>query len=150
MVRDASEAGRVQRALLCSAIQAACGVLAVASNMAESCKRRRLYAAGRILLCELTPACQKCGKEFNALWRRGHACGHCGHEFCSSCLEGQALMPRRARTNSGGPLAEIRGALRGQQQSTGYDVESVCAYCLGMLQGECIGLQGCSFGTSRR
>lgn len=84
---------------------------------------------------ELTAGCRKCGKEFNALWRRGHACGHCGHEFCSGCLEGQALMPRRARSGAG-PLAEIRGALRGQAQSTGYDVENVCMHCLGMLQGE--------------
>lgn len=44
-------------------------------------------------------------------------------------------MPRRGRGGAG-PLAEIRGALRGQAQSTGYDVENVCAHCLSMLQGE--------------
>ena len=44
-------------------------------------------------------------------------------------------MPRRNRSSQG-PLAEIRGALGRQPQSTGYDVENVCAFCLSMLQGE--------------
>ncbi|KAL7422178.1 hypothetical protein Q5752_002823 [Cryptotrichosporon argae] len=50
-----------------------------------------------------SPACRQCGQSFNPLWRRAHACGHCGYEYCSSCLsDGQALMPRRAAAGGGG------------------------------------------------
>lgn len=46
-------------------------------------------------------------------------------------------MPRRARPGPTGPVAGIRDAIRsgGGGHSTGYDVEGVCAHCMGMLQG---------------
>ncbi|KAK8869984.1 hypothetical protein IAR55_000554 [Kwoniella newhampshirensis] len=103
--------------------------------------------------------CRQCGKEFNLLWRRKHTCGHCGYEYCSNCLsDGQALMPRRAgqassssSSSAGNAFAEIGAEIRaglglddkrenggrvtdGTGEGTGYEVESVCTYCLGMLQ----------------
>ncbi|KAL1411181.1 hypothetical protein Q8F55_002132 [Vanrija albida] len=86
-----------------------------------------------------SPSCRQCGRDFNALWRRSTACGHCGYEYCSSCMsDGQALMPRRGNRPPPGPLQELRDAFRGgpsqEPLTTGYDVESVCVPCLGMLQ----------------
>ncbi|WWD15740.1 hypothetical protein CI109_100162 [Kwoniella shandongensis] len=105
--------------------------------------------------------CRQCAKEFNVLWRRKHTCGHCGYEYCSNCLsDGQALMPRRAgqggsstsSSGGGGTFAEIGAEIRaglglddkrdsnyarvpnGGGEGSGYEVESVCLYCLGMLQ----------------
>ncbi|GMK55450.1 hypothetical protein CspeluHIS016_0205060 [Cutaneotrichosporon spelunceum] len=79
--------------------------------------------------------CRQCARDFS-FFRRGHACGHCGYQYCSSCLsDGQALMPRREAPRSSGPFAELREAFRGSEQSTsGYDPESVCVHCLAMLQ----------------
>lgn len=46
-------------------------------------------------------------------------------------------MPRRAVPRASGPLAELREAFRGTEQTTsGYDPEAVCVHCLAMLQGE--------------
>jgi len=102
-------------------------------------------------------ACRQCAKPFNPLWRRSHTCGHCGYEYCSTCLsDGQALMPRRAtqRTANSSELGELRSAassiagdiraavgidetpIEGAARGNGYDVEKVCLPCLGMLQGE--------------
>ncbi|WVQ78076.1 hypothetical protein IAT38_000157 [Cryptococcus sp. DSM 104549] len=85
--------------------------------------------------------CRQCAKEFNPLWRRKHTCGHCGYNYCSTCLsDGQALMPRRPgqKSTPSGPMAEIRAGLglddRRESSSSGYEVESVCLFCLGMLQ----------------
>lgn len=85
-------------------------------------------------------SCRQCAKDFNPLWRRAHACGHCGYEYCSSCLsDGQALMPRRAgQPPSAGLLSDIKEELGigGSGRSmNGYEVESVCTHCLAMLQG---------------
>lgn len=48
-------------------------------------------------------------------------------------------MPRRGNRPPPGPLQELRDAFRGgpsqEPLTTGYDVESVCVPCLGMLQG---------------
>ncbi|ORY25739.1 hypothetical protein BCR39DRAFT_543166 [Naematelia encephala] len=83
-------------------------------------------------------SCRQCGKSFNPLFRRAHACGHCGYEYCSNCLsDGQALMPRRpGQPTNTSALAEIRQGLglEERRSESGYDVESVCLHCLGMLQ----------------
>ncbi|WVO16957.1 hypothetical protein L204_104643 [Cryptococcus depauperatus] len=86
-------------------------------------------------------ACRQCNKDFNPIWRRKRICGHCGYEYCSSCLsDGQALMPRKAGQVplNPTPLAEIKLGLGIEDDSesggSGYDVESVCTHCLGMLQ----------------
>jgi len=90
----------------------------------------------------LIVACRQCAKQFNPLWRRSHACGHCGYEYCSSCLsDGQALMPRRAGQTSvnAGALASLKEELGiGSSKAVGggYEVEPVCLHCLSMLQGE--------------
>lgn len=103
----------------------------------------------QLLMIADYPACRQCEKDFNPLWRRSHTCGHCGYEYCSTCLsDGQALMPRRAGQGSlnKGPLAEIRQGLGLDSSSSGsgsgsgnngsgYEVESVCVPCLSMLQG---------------
>ncbi|KII87610.1 hypothetical protein PLICRDRAFT_641825 [Plicaturopsis crispa FD-325 SS-3] len=60
-------------------------------------------------------ACRKCNKEFNLIFTRSRKCNHCGYSYCSSCADYQALMPRS------GP------------QGAGYDVMSVCAYCIDHL-----------------
>nr|XP_019042956.1 hypothetical protein I302_08665 [Kwoniella bestiolae CBS 10118]OCF21886.1 hypothetical protein I302_08665 [Kwoniella bestiolae CBS 10118] len=98
--------------------------------------------------------CRQCSKEFNFLFRRKHVCGHCGYEYCSNCIsDGQALMPRRAgqasssssSSNSNGPASifnEIKEGLKeglgldekSNNVGSGYEVESVCLPCLGMLQ----------------
>lgn len=85
-------------------------------------------------------ACRQCGKDFNPLWRRAHTCGHCGYEYCNTCIsDGQALMPRKPGQGSlnKGPLAEIRSGLGldDRPAGSGYEVESVCVPCLSMLQG---------------
>jgi len=90
----------------------------------------------------LIVACRQCAKQFNPLWRRSHACGHCGYEYCSSCIsDGQALMPRRAGQTSvnAGALASLKEELGiGSSKAVGggYEVEPVCLHCLSMLQGE--------------
>ncbi|BEJ16250.1 hypothetical protein CspHIS471_0508550 [Cutaneotrichosporon sp. HIS471] len=82
-----------------------------------------------------SPTCRQCAREFS-LFRRARSCGHCGYEYCSSCLsDGQALMPRREAPRATGPFAELREAFRGSEPSTsGYDPEAVCVHCLAMLQ----------------
>ncbi|EKM58134.1 uncharacterized protein PHACADRAFT_182515 [Phanerochaete carnosa HHB-10118-sp] len=57
-------------------------------------------------------ACRKCNKEFNVLFARSRKCNHCGHLYCQSCTDYQALMPRQGGGNAG------------------YDPASVCAYCI--------------------
>ncbi|GJE85480.1 RING-finger domain-containing protein [Phanerochaete sordida] len=57
-------------------------------------------------------ACRKCNKEFNLLFARSRKCNHCGHLYCQSCTDYQALMPRQGDGNSG------------------YDPVAVCAYCI--------------------
>ncbi|ORX39690.1 hypothetical protein BD324DRAFT_575430 [Kockovaella imperatae] len=87
-----------------------------------------------------TAECRRCNKEFNPLWRRAHSCGHCGYQYCSTCLsDGQALMPRKpgASSTSTNPFTAIKEELGfSEKKSTmsGYDVESVCLNCLSMLQ----------------
>ncbi|BEI93230.1 uncharacterized protein CcaverHIS019_0508580 [Cutaneotrichosporon cavernicola] len=82
-----------------------------------------------------SPTCRQCARDFS-LFRRARSCGHCGYEYCSSCLsDGQALMPRREAPRATGPFAELREAFRGSEPSTsGYDPEAVCVHCLAMLQ----------------
>ncbi|ODN73504.1 hypothetical protein L202_08007 [Cryptococcus amylolentus CBS 6039] len=84
--------------------------------------------------------CRKCDKEFNPLWRRKKTCGHCGYQYCSNCIsDGQALMPRRPGQQplNQTPLGEIKMGLGiddDMEGSPGYYKESVCTFCLGMLQ----------------
>ncbi|KIM86779.1 hypothetical protein PILCRDRAFT_816031 [Piloderma croceum F 1598] len=63
-------------------------------------------------------ACRKCNKEFNILFTRKCKCNHCGYSYCSSCCDYQALMPRTT------------GDQGYQVTQTGYDVSSVCGYCI--------------------
>ncbi|KAF8137523.1 hypothetical protein EV363DRAFT_1318218 [Boletus edulis] len=58
--------------------------------------------------------CRKCKKEFNIIFNRRHECMHCGYDFCSSCTDYQALLPRRGRAR-------------------GYDPAPVCGFCIDML-----------------
>ncbi|OWZ62769.1 hypothetical protein AYX15_05126 [Cryptococcus neoformans] len=112
----------------------------------ESQRPAQLPPRGLPILSGLPPVtestnCRQCNKDFNPLWRRKNICGHCGYEYCSSCLsDGQALMPRRpgqAALNPR-PLSELKAGLglddkRGSSGS-GYEAESVCLPCLSMLQ----------------
>lgn len=88
------------------------------------------------------PACRQCGESFNPIWRRGKTCGHCGYEYCSTCLnDGQALMPRKAKqpaTGAEGLWSDVRDAfsMRDGPPTPGWEVEPACFQCLGMLQGE--------------
>lgn len=79
--------------------------------------------------------CRKCGKEFSILFNRRRECMHCGerrvelyfttllisilkgYDYCSSCTDYQALLPRRS------------------PNTHGYDLAHVCAYCIEMLNG---------------
>ncbi|KIR53317.1 hypothetical protein I315_04355 [Cryptococcus gattii Ru294] len=112
----------------------------------ESQRPAQLPPRGLPILSGLPPVtessnCRQCGKDFNPLWRRKYICGHCGYGYCSSCLsDGQALMPRRpgqAALNPK-PLSELKAGLGlddGRESSgSGYEAESVCLPCLGMLQ----------------
>ncbi|WVQ71419.1 hypothetical protein IAR50_000956 [Cryptococcus sp. DSM 104548] len=87
-----------------------------------------------------SPHCRKCDKEFNPLWRRKKTCGHCGYQYCSSCIsDGQALMPRRPGQQplNQTPLGEFKQGLGiddDKEGSSGYYMECVCTFCLGMLQ----------------
>ncbi|KAF8587208.1 hypothetical protein K439DRAFT_1652376 [Ramaria rubella] len=58
--------------------------------------------------------CRKCNREFNFLFSRQKRCNHCGYAYCSTCADYRALMPRAG-------------------QETGYEVLSICAYCVDML-----------------
>jgi hypothetical protein len=79
-------------------------------------------------------ACRKCNKEFNIVFTRKCKCNHCGkssnwpldveltidagYSYCSSCSDYQALMPRTSADTGY------------QVTQTGYEVSSVCAYCI--------------------
>ncbi|CAL1699373.1 unnamed protein product [Somion occarium] len=56
-------------------------------------------------------SCRKCNKEFNMLFARSRKCNHCGHSYCHSCTDYQALMPRSGT-------------------ESGYDPMPVCAFCI--------------------
>ncbi|KAI0311101.1 hypothetical protein OF83DRAFT_1166441 [Amylostereum chailletii] len=56
-------------------------------------------------------SCRKCNKEFNIIFTRARRCNHCGYNFCSSCSDFQALMPRAG-------------------SGAGYDPVPVCAFCV--------------------
>ncbi|KAI9569944.1 hypothetical protein HD554DRAFT_2019561 [Boletus coccyginus] len=65
-------------------------------------------------------ACRKCGREFSILFNRRRECTHCGYDYCSSCTDYQALVPRRGPTQ-------------------GYSLAPVCAYCIEMLNITALG-----------
>ncbi|KAI0052103.1 hypothetical protein FA95DRAFT_1580210 [Auriscalpium vulgare] len=56
-------------------------------------------------------SCRRCNKEFNIIFTRAKRCNHCGYNYCSSCSDYQALMPR-------------------QGMDSGYDAVPVCAFCI--------------------
>ncbi|KAF8552101.1 hypothetical protein OG21DRAFT_1486492 [Imleria badia] len=64
--------------------------------------------------------CRKCGREFSILFNRRRECMHCGYDYCSSCTDYQALLPRRSPTH-------------------GYDLTHVCAYCIELLNVTALG-----------
>ncbi|WVR05006.1 hypothetical protein IAU60_002018 [Kwoniella sp. DSM 27419] len=119
----------------------------------ESRRAVTLPPLGMPILSGLPPVtessnCRQCGKDFNPLWRRKKVCGHCGYEYCSTCMsDGQALMPRKpgqpssSLNRESGPAAFFADLKEGlgiddkvHTGGSGYEVESVCLYCLGMLQ----------------
>ncbi|VDC00168.1 unnamed protein product [Peniophora sp. CBMAI 1063] len=57
-------------------------------------------------------ACRKCNKEFNVIFTRARRCNHCGYNYCSSCTDYTALMPRA------------------DGDTTGWDPVPVCGFCI--------------------
>ncbi|KAJ1311695.1 hypothetical protein OPQ81_010168 [Rhizoctonia solani] len=64
--------------------------------------------------------CRKCNKEFNRLFNKGKRCNHCGYQYCSSCCNHSALMPRIGVYN-------------------GFDPVDVCSYCIEVLKVTAMG-----------
>ena len=102
-------------------------------------------------------SCRKCNKEFNIFFTHKNRCNHCGewsigplklcqtpnctnagYSYCSSCSDYQALMPRNNSNTS----------YRSTQ--TGYDVSSVCAYCIEYLSSMCSLIYGTIVPTDVR
>ncbi|CAE6429044.1 unnamed protein product [Rhizoctonia solani] len=64
--------------------------------------------------------CRKCNKEFNRLFNKGKRCNHCGYQYCGSCCNHSALMPRIGVYN-------------------GFDPVDVCSYCIEVLKVTAMG-----------
>ncbi|CAE7157797.1 unnamed protein product [Rhizoctonia solani] len=64
--------------------------------------------------------CRKCNKEFNRLFNKAKRCNHCGYQYCGSCCNHSALMPRIGVYN-------------------GFDPVDVCSYCIEVLKVTAMG-----------
>lgn len=83
-------------------------------------------------------SCRTCGKLFLPLFRKAHACGHCGYQYCENDCDQKALLPKRgaaAPSSSAGSSSGV-GGVNGPLQGGGYELVEVCGNCFPMLQGE--------------
>ncbi|KAH7345244.1 hypothetical protein B0J17DRAFT_33237 [Rhizoctonia solani] len=69
---------------------------------------------------EDSECCRKCNKEFNRLFNKAKRCNHCGYQYCNSCCNHSALMPRIGVYN-------------------GFDPVDVCSYCIEVLKVTAMG-----------
>ncbi|KAF8609177.1 hypothetical protein BDV93DRAFT_134715 [Ceratobasidium sp. AG-I] len=65
-------------------------------------------------------SCRKCNKEFNRIFNRPKQCNHCAYQYCSTCCNHGALMPRIGVYN-------------------GFDPVDVCSYCIEVLRVTAMG-----------